>query len=69
MPSPPMAKLTRQYVCSFCGKSHREVRKMIAGPNGVYICNVCVIAGQIILDRELRAAPVVKHPVVKLECK
>jgi hypothetical protein len=28
-------------VCSFCGKSHGEVRKLIAGP-GVYICDDCV---------------------------
>ncbi len=28
--------------CSFCGKSQREVRKLIKGGNGVYICNECV---------------------------
>lgn len=28
-------------VCSFCGKSQREVRKLIAGPT-VYICNECI---------------------------
>lgn len=27
--------------CSFCGKSQREVRKLIAGPT-VYICNECI---------------------------
>lgn len=27
--------------CSFCGKSDRDVRRLIAGP-GVYICNECV---------------------------
>jgi len=27
--------------CSFCGKSHHEVRKLIAGPT-VFICNECV---------------------------
>ena len=27
--------------CSFCGKGHNEVRRMIAGP-GVYICNECI---------------------------
>ncbi|QKE73991.1 hypothetical protein HPK19_14765 [Arthrobacter citreus] len=27
--------------CSFCGKSHNEVPKLIAGP-GVYICKGCV---------------------------
>jgi ATP-dependent Clp protease ATP-binding subunit ClpX len=27
--------------CSFCGKGHAEVKKLIAGPT-VYICNECV---------------------------
>ncbi|MCE5311815.1 MAG: ATP-dependent Clp protease ATP-binding subunit ClpX, partial [Nitrospiraceae bacterium] len=30
-----------QLVCSFCGKSHDDVKKLIAGPN-VHICNECV---------------------------
>jgi hypothetical protein len=30
-----------QLLCSFCGKSQRQVTKLIAGP-GVYICNECV---------------------------
>ncbi|MGQ9615965.1 MAG: ATP-dependent Clp protease ATP-binding subunit ClpX [Spirochaetota bacterium] len=29
-------------VCSFCGKDHNRVRKMVAGPGGVYICDECV---------------------------
>lgn len=28
--------------CSFCGKTSDEVKKMIAGPNGVYICDECI---------------------------
>jgi ATP-dependent Clp protease ATP-binding subunit ClpX len=28
--------------CSFCGKSQDDVEKMVAGPDGVYICNECV---------------------------
>ena len=28
--------------CSFCGKSQTQVKKVVAGPNGVYICNECV---------------------------
>lgn len=28
--------------CSFCNKTQDQVRKMIAGPNGVYICDECV---------------------------
>ena len=35
--------------CSFCNKSEEQVRKLIAGPNGVYICDDCVeICGEII---------------------
>lgn len=29
-------------VCSFCGNSQDEVRKLIAGPRGVYICDSCI---------------------------
>ncbi|MEV1173233.1 ATP-dependent Clp protease ATP-binding subunit ClpX [Nonomuraea sp. NPDC049784] len=29
--------------CSFCGKSQQEVRKLIAGPPSVYICDECVV--------------------------
>ncbi len=40
--------------CSFCGKSQNEVRKIIAGPAGVYICDSCVSVCKTIIDRELR---------------
>ncbi len=30
------------YHCSFCGRNNHAVRRMIAGPNGVFICNVCI---------------------------
>jgi ATP-dependent Clp protease ATP-binding subunit ClpX len=39
-------------MCSFCGKSHAEVRKLIAGP-GVYICDSCITVCKGILDKEL----------------
>jgi len=41
-------------MCSFCGKGHSEVKKLIAGP-GVYICNECVDLCVSILEKELRA--------------
>jgi ATP-dependent Clp protease ATP-binding subunit ClpX len=53
-----MAKSTKMTFCSFCGKSQNEVRKMIAGPAGVYICDSCVNVCKTIIDRELRDAPV-----------
>lgn len=37
-----MARYKDDLRCSFCGKSQDEVRKLIAGPDGVYICNECV---------------------------
>jgi len=37
-----MARYKDDLRCSFCGKSQDEVRKLIAGPNGVFICNECV---------------------------
>jgi ATP-dependent protease Clp ATPase subunit len=39
--------------CSFCGKSQHAVAKVIAGPNGVYICNECVDLSSQILAIEL----------------
>ncbi|MAT47263.1 MAG: ATP-dependent Clp protease ATP-binding subunit ClpX [Verrucomicrobiaceae bacterium] len=38
-------------MCSFCGKSHSEVKKLIAGP-GVYICNECIEVCSTILQKE-----------------
>ena len=28
--------------CSFCGKDEKQVEKIVAGPNGLYICNECI---------------------------
>jgi ATP-dependent Clp protease ATP-binding subunit ClpX len=47
-----MARPTNLTLCSFCGKSHAEVKKLIAGP-GVYICDNCVILCKQVLDKEL----------------
>ncbi len=47
-----MARPTTITLCSFCGKSHAEVRKLIAGP-GVYICDNCVVLCKQVLDKEL----------------
>ena len=40
-----------QLQCSFCGKSQRQVRKLIAGP-GVYICDECIELCNEIIDEE-----------------
>ncbi len=40
--------------CSFCGKSQKEVRKLIAGPT-VYICNECIeLCNEIIADEDAK---------------
>ena len=53
-------------MCSFCGKNHAEVRKLIAGP-GVYICDSCINVCKGILDKELhdevkRETPTLRVP-------
>src|SRR3974390_2301393 len=47
-----MARPTNLPLCSFVGKSHAEVKKLIAGP-GVYICDNCVVLCKQVLDKEL----------------
>ena len=42
------------YRCSFCGKSQEEVRRLIAGPGAVYICDECVHLCYDILHEEVR---------------
>jgi len=49
-----MARSSKMTFCSFCGKSQSEVRKIIAGPAGVYICDSCVDVCKTIIDRELK---------------
>lgn len=46
-----MARGSNVTLCSFCGKSHAEVKKLIAGP-GVYICDNCIHVCKNILDKE-----------------
>jgi len=56
-----MARPNNITMCSFCGKTHAEVRKLIAGP-GVYICDNCVILCKNVLDRELQLQEQKKQP-------
>ena len=41
--------------CSFCGKSQKQVKKLIAGP-GVYICDECIELCNEIIEEELAEA-------------
>jgi ATP-dependent Clp protease ATP-binding subunit ClpX len=56
-----MARPNNITMCSFCGKSHAEVRKLISGP-GVYICDNCIILCKNVLDRELQVQNQKKNP-------
>jgi len=48
----------RERLCSFCGKSQSQVKRMIAGPNDVQICSECVaLCNQIIEKSEGETAP------------
>ena len=39
--------------CSFCNKTEDQVHKLIAGPNGVYICDECVEICSEIIEEEM----------------
>jgi len=60
-----MAKSSRMTLCSFCGKSQAEVKKIIAGP-GVYICDSCVNVCKTIIDREVKQPVVEAKPTIRL---
>ena len=50
-----------QLTCSFCGKSQREVRKLIAGPT-VYICDECIRLCTDIIDEEAERETTERSP-------
>ena len=60
-----MARPTNITLCSFCGKSHAEVKKLIAGP-GVYICDNCVILCKQVLDKELATQTKKQKPKISV---
>lgn len=53
----PLGQLT----CSFCGKSQKEVRKLIAGPT-VYICDECIRLCTDIINEETEREQTIKKP-------
>ncbi len=58
-----MARASNLTICSFCGKSHAEVKKLIAGP-GVYICDNCIGVCKSILDKEAQQEVDTHPPLV-----
>jgi hypothetical protein len=46
-----------QYRCSFCSKHEDDVRRLIAGPDSIYICDECVTICQEILAEDAKLTP------------
>ena len=59
--------------CSFCGREEDKVQQLIAGPNGLYICDICIDVCKDLLserrEKEAKAAPVklLKPAAIKAE--
>ncbi len=52
--------------CSFCGKTQDQVRKLIAGPNGIYICDECVDICADIIEEEYEEEPASEEMEINL---
>lgn len=52
--------------CSFCNKTQDQVKKMIAGPNGVYICDECVDICADIIEEEYEEEPETEEMQINL---
>ena len=52
-----MAKFKNGFsqICSFCGKSASPTRRLIAGPNDIFICDQCIAVCQTVLEEEKTA--------------
>ncbi len=55
-----------QYHCSFCGKGQEHVRRLIAGPGAVYICDECVELCREIIDEEQAPQTTARTPTAKV---
>jgi ATP-dependent Clp protease ATP-binding subunit ClpX len=56
-----------QYRCSFCGKTQEQVRRLIAGPGGVYICDECIeLCREIIEEEAAQPAQKAKFPATRV---
>lgn len=52
--------------CSFCNKTQDQVKKMIAGPNGVYICDECVDICADIIEEEYEEGSEIEEMEINL---
>jgi hypothetical protein len=56
--APDRAEPEKTLYCSFCYKSHYQVRKLISGPANIFICDECVeLCNEIIAGRPPSAKP------------
>ncbi|MBI1885069.1 MAG: ATP-dependent Clp protease ATP-binding subunit ClpX [Chloroflexi bacterium] len=55
-----------QYYCSFCGKSQDTVRRLIAGPGAVYICDECVELCREIIQEDVSSPGRPKAPLQRV---
>ena len=66
MPNVKGGKTSTTYTCSFCGKNQDQVRRLIAGPGAVYICNECVELCREIIQEEKPSPSRPKLPLQKI---
>ena len=52
--------------CSFCGKDAKDVQKMIAGPDGVHVCDECVRLCREIIDEDLPRPADTSEPLANM---
>jgi len=63
---PSRAGRQQQYYCSFCSKNQDQVRRLIAGPGSVYICDECVELCRQILEEEASTPTPTKTPLQRV---
>jgi ATP-dependent Clp protease ATP-binding subunit ClpX len=64
MPSKGASRVN--YTCSFCGKNQDQVRRLIAGPGAVYICDECVELCREIIQEDSSATVKPKQPLQRV---
>ena len=62
-----MARIGEDKVrCSFCGKTGDQVRKMISGPSGTYICDECIELCAELIEEEFDQEPELEDEEINL---
>ncbi len=66
MPSAKGNKSRTTYTCSFCGKNQEQVKRLIAGPGAVYICDECVELCREIIQEDKSSPSRTKLPLQRI---